>query len=615
MARGPRRRTSPPRRSLSVTRHAPATARRTKGAQPLPSAWRSGSPKRRLRALFAIGATAMCILLGRVAVLQVFEASGFVAEGERQRIRSTPLPAPRGAIFDRNGFELAISGPRTTLWADPRLIADPAATAAMIAPLIGLRADETAALTERLSSSAEFVYVARQVDDVAAQQVLGLELPGLAGYAEPRRFYPNGDLAAGVLGATDPDGNGIAGLELLYDEVLGGEPGELIRERSSRGNTIPSGRYELVPARPGDDLVLTIDRALQYKVEQLLTAQVGAVGARGGTVVVMRTDGDIVAMANVRVDAETGVPAVTRANLAAVDTFEPGSVAKIVTAAGALNDSAATPQTVFEVPYQRQFFDVRFSDGIPHGTESWTLTDIITKSSNIGTMLVSERLGVPRMEHYLRAFGFGERTGLGFPGEAAGILEDAEDWNGTEQVTVAYGYGVAVTGVQLAAAMNTIANDGEYVSPRLVAATIDEDGNERPTPAPETREVLRPDVAEQMNLILRDVICRGTAHEAKVEGYAVAGKTGTAYKARDAGGYTDSAGNRKYYASFAGFLPAEDPQLTILVSIDEPPQSGDHYGGLVSAPLFVQVAKEAVSRFQIPPTTSGPSCAAPPASG
>jgi cell division protein FtsI (penicillin-binding protein 3) len=588
----------------ATRRHAPARQ------PPVPSLWRSGSPKRRLRFVFAAGAVALAGLLARVTVLQVFEASGFVAEGERQRIRSTPLPAPRGAIFDRNGFELAISGPRTTLWADPRLVADPAGTAAAVTELLGLRPDQTAALTERLSSDAEFVYVARQVDDVLAQEVLDRELPGLAGYAEPRRFYPNGDLAAGVLGATDPDGNGISGLELLYDEVLEGEPGELIRERSSRGNTIPSGRYELVPARAGDDLVLTLDRALQYKVEQLLAAQVAAVGARGGTVVVMRTDGDVVAMANVRVDPDTGRPAVTSANLAAVDTFEPGSVAKIVTAAGALNDGAATPQTVFQVPYQRQFYDVRFYDGIPHGDESWTLTDIITKSSNIGTMLVSERLGVPRMEHYLRAFGFGERTGLGFPGEAEGILKDAEDWQGTEQVTVAYGYGVGVTGVQLAAAMNTIANDGEYVSPRLVEATIGEHGDETVTPAPERRRVLRPDVAEQMNLILRDVICQGTAKEAKVEGYTVAGKTGTAYKARDAGGYGEG-GNRKYYASFAGFLPAEDPQLTILVSIDEPPQSGDHYGGLVSAPLFVQVAKEAVSRFQIPPTSSGPGCAAP----
>jgi cell division protein FtsI (penicillin-binding protein 3) len=574
--------------------------------------WRSGSPKRRLRIVFVFGAVALVGLLVRVSVLQVFEAGGFVAEGERQRVRSTPLPAPRGAIFDRNGYELAISGPRTTLWADPRLVEDPAATAAAVAPLLGLRPEQEGTLTERLSSRAEFVYVGRQVDDVIAQQVLGLELPGLAGYAEPKRFYPNGSLAGGVLGSTDPDGNGIAGLELLYDEVLAGEPGELIRERSSRGNTIPSGRFELVPARAGDDLVLTIDRALQYKVEQLLAAQVANVGARGGTVVVMRTDGDVVAMANVRVDDDTGRPEVTSANLAAVDTFEPGSVAKIVTAAGALNDGVASPQTIFEVPYERQFYDVRFTDGIPHGNEMWTLTDIITKSSNIGTMLVSEQLGASRMEHYLRSFGFGGRTGLGFPGEAEGILEPADDWQGTEKVTVAYGYGVAVTGVQLAAAMNTIANDGEYVSPRLVDATISASGEARPTPAPDRHRVLRPDVAEQMNIILRDVICRGTAKEAKMDGYTVAGKTGTAYKARDAGGYEDTAGNRKYYASFAGFLPAEDPQLTILVSIDEPPQSGDHYGGLVSAPLFVQIAKEAVSRFQIPPTTSGPSCDAAP---
>jgi cell division protein FtsI (penicillin-binding protein 3) len=237
-----------------------------------------------------------------------------------------------------------------------------------------------------------------------------------------------------------------------------------------------------------------------------------------------------------------------------------------------------------------------------------TLATIIAKSSNIGTMTVSRDLGAEKQEQYLRAFGFGDRSGLAFPGEAKGILESADDWQGTERYTVAYGQGVAVTAVQLAAAMNTIANGGTYVAPRLVQSTIGRDGEEEPAPLAESREVLSPPVAAEMNQILREVVCRGTGKRAQIDGYTVAGKTGTSYKARDSGGYVDSAGRKKYYASFAGFVPAENPRLTVLVSIDEPPGSGDHYGGLVAAPLFVDVAREALRSLQVPPTPGGGTC-------
>jgi cell division protein FtsI (penicillin-binding protein 3) len=558
--------------------------------------------------VFVVAGLAFVALLGRVAVLQLVESEAYAGYGDKQRLRSTSLPAARGAIFDRNGFELAVSGPRTTLWADPRLVQDPAGTAAVIGQRLALSPRALLTLEERLSSGGEFVYVARQVENQTAKDLLALELPGIAGYSEPTRYYPNGSLASGLLGHTDPDGMGTAGLELRYDSSLTGTPGELIRERGDDGETIPTGRHKLVAPEPGTDLVLTLDKPLQYQVEQLLLRTVGDIGARGGMVIVMDTEtGDLLALANVRVDEESGDPEVTNANLAVVETYEPGSVAKIVTAAAALNEGVATPQTAFTVPYQKQFYDVVFTDGIPHGNEAWTLTDIITKSSNIGTMMASELVGFRGMDHYLRSFGFGERTALDLPGESAGLLKPVDDWEGTEKVTVSYGYGVAVTAVQLAAAMNVIANGGTYVSPRLVSSTIDEIGREVPAPASATRQVLRPEVAGQMNSILQDVVCSGTATRAQIDGYSVAGKTGTAFKSRG-GGYTDSSGARKYYASFAGFLPAEDPQLTVLVSIDEPPAQGDHYGGLVAAPLFVDVAKEAVQRMQIPPTSASPSC-------
>jgi cell division protein FtsI (penicillin-binding protein 3) len=242
-----------------------------------------------------------------------------------------------------------------------------------------------------------------------------------------------------------------------------------------------------------------------------------------------------------------------------------------------------------------------------------TLAQIIAKSSNIGTMTVSKALGAEAQGRYLRAFGFGQRTDLGFPGEAKGILKPADKWQGTERYTVAYGQGVAVTAVQLAAAMNTIANGGTYVAPRLVQAMIGRDGKERAAPAPEQHQVLSRPVADEMNRILREVVCRGTARNVtRIDGYTVAGKTGTAYKATDQGGYVDANGHKKYYASFAGFVPAEHPRLTVLVSIDEPPGSGEHYGAQVAAPLFMDVAREALARLQVPPTSTGDTCTVAP---
>ena len=240
---------------------------------------------------------------------------------------------------------------------------------------------------------------------------------------------------------------------------------------------------------------------------------------------------------------------------------------------------------------RQKFSDHIFTDAEVHPTEPMTLARIIAKSSNIGTMTVSKALGAERQERYTRLFGFGSKSGLGFPGEAQGILKASKDWQGTERYTVAYGQGVAVTAVQLAAAMNTIANGGTYVAPRLVQATIGRDGVEVPAPPAEHHQVLSEPVADEMNQILREVVCRGTGKNARIDGYTVAGKTGTAYKARDSGGYVDSSGRKKYYASFAGFVPAEHPRLTILVSIDEPPGSGEHYGAQVAAPLFVDVAR------------------------
>ncbi|HEX9259703.1 MAG TPA: penicillin-binding protein 2 [Acidimicrobiales bacterium] len=557
-------------------------------------------------ALLAFGAVVV-----KVVSLQTVDADRFQRIGEQQRRVTQILPADRGVIFDRNGYELALSIPATTFWADPRIVKQQpegaAATANALTEVLGLEGDEARALRARLDRDAEFVYVARQVDAATAERIEALELAGVFSYAEARRSFPGGDLAQNLLGSADLDGVGSAGLEKQYEEVLRGRPGKLYRERDRNGRTIPTGRKLLEAPTPGDDLVLTIDRTLQYATEEALKKQVAATGARGGIVVVMDTKtGDLLALANVRSDAETHQPEVSKANLAVVDTYEPGSVAKIITAAAALQEKAVGPATVMQVPGQKQYYDHVFTDVHRHLVSAWTIEDIIAYSSNVGTMMLSQAIGPAKQEQYMRSFGLGDRTALQFPGESRGILPPSAKWRGTEKLTVSFGQGVAVTGVQLAAAMNTIANGGVYVAPRLVSATIDERGTERAAPASDQRTVLEPSVAGTMNEMLRSVICRGTGRRAALADYAVAGKTGTAYKAQTNGSYLDDEGNRHYVGSFAGFVPAEAPRLTILVSIDEP--VGDHYGGLVATPVFQQVAQEALRVLQVPPSPQGGAC-------
>lgn len=597
--------------------------RRPPPRRPPPSIWRAGRPHRRLISLAVVTLVLFGVAVARVGMLQTVDAKDYTAYGERQRTSAVPLPADRGVIFDRNGHELALSVPKTTIWADPRFWDGDSAgepttdeVALRLGAALRLDAKGIRLLADRITpkrnakgEAAEFAYVARQVDDEVAERVGALGIKGVYDYVEPKRLFPNGDLAIGLLGASVPEGDGSAGLEMQFNEVLKGTPGELVREKGSGGRTIPTGRKTVIAPEPGDDLVLTVDKTLQWFTEEALKQQVATTQARGGMVVVMdTTTGDLLAVANVRTDTKTGLPEVSKANLSVIDTYEPGSVAKIITASASLEEQKMGAGTRIQVPYQKKFFDHVFVDAHTHNTEAYDIEDIIAYSSNVGTMMLSQMVGTDKMEEYLHSFGIGRKSALDFPGESKGLLRPADKWRGTEKVTVSFGQGVSVTAVQLTAAMNVIANGGTYVAPRLVKATIDRNGNERDAAQAEQHRVLRPDVALNMNSTLRAVICRGTGRKAAVPGYTVAGKTGTAYKAQDNGTYLDAQGNKHYYASFSGFVPAENPRITVLVSIDEP--EGDHYGGLVAAPLFVQVAQEALRQLQVPPSPGGGVCPA-----
>jgi cell division protein FtsI (penicillin-binding protein 3) len=559
--------------------------------------------------LAVVGAVLLAVVV-RVGLLQTAEADDFQAYGLDQRVRTVPLAADRGVVFDRNGVELALSVPATTIWANPRAITEDEETVAVLAELLGLSEQRQERLLEQLrAKDADFVYVARQLDAAQAQSVLDLGLKGIGGYTESKRLLPAGDSARGIVGTTDIDGAGIAGIEGQYDGVLTGVAGTRVRETDEKGRSIPTGRRTLVAPVPGNDLVLTIDRKLQFISEQALIEMVSQLGAKGGTAQVMESStGELLAIANVSRDPDTGEVRVSSANISAVDSFEPGSVAKVITVAAALNEGTVTPDSTFVVPDSKRFYDTVLHDAAPHGTESMTVSRILAKSSNIGTMLISETIGVERQEQYMRAFGLGDRTALDFPGESRGILKPSSEWQGTERVTVSYGQGVSATGVQLLSAVNTIANDGVYIAPKLVRAIIDQHGEEHATAGSATREVIRPEIAEQMTTIMRKVICDGTASRANVPGYNVAGKTGTGLKAQANGTYEDENGRRAYFASFVGFVPAENPRFTIQVSIDEPPPDGPRYGGLVAAPVFVTIASAALQEYQVPPPTVGGGC-------
>jgi cell division protein FtsI (penicillin-binding protein 3) len=578
----------------------PEVGFRRPGPPPRPprrAAHRPPAPARRLRLLLVVFCVLFAAVVVRLSQLQVVDRGRLDALGEAQVVRSIALPADRGAIVDRSGNDLALSVPRATVWADPRSVEDPQATAAALAPVLGL---DAAFLTERLSTRAAFVYLARQVDQAVSDRVEDLALAGVHLLDEPARFAPAGDLARSVVGSVNIDGVGRAGLELAYDDVLAGEPGELVLERDPDGRTIPQGERQVRPAVAGDDLVLTIDRGMQHAAEQALIAQVAETGARGAIAIVMHPQtGEIYAMANVAVPESGGPPVPVGANQAVTSVFEPGSVNKVITVAGALEERVVAPDTRLTVPDHLAVSDHVFRDHDPHPTASWNPTDILATSSNIGTIMLGQGLGRDRLDEYLRRFGFGEQTALGFPGESGGLLLDADEWSGTSIGSIPLGHGVAVTAMQMLAAYNVLANDGVYVEPKLVLATIGADGARQDVAPSATHRVVSEQTATQVRDMLVTAVESGTGTLAAIDGYAVAGKTGTARKPQPGGGYQDAAGNYHYVATFAGFVPAQDPQLSIIVVVDEP--SNGYYASQVSAPVFAELARFGLRQFRVPP--------------
>jgi cell division protein FtsI (penicillin-binding protein 3) len=562
---------------------------------------------------FAVIVAVMVAVIVRVAFLQTAEADSLRSAAIDQWTRSVDLPGQRGAVFDRHGNELAMSVPAVTVSINPKLIENGPATIQLLDDLLGLEDDKVQELlTEVATKERGFVFVQRQADAAIGDQISEMRLAGVNVDRESRREMPGGDTGRSVIGTTNIDGVGISGLELQYDELLAGTNGSMRREVAPNGRSIPGSETVTAPPVPGSDLVLTLDRSIQYSTEQVLLEKVSEIGARGATAITMDTDtGEIYSMASVRMNDESGAYEVTRGNFAAVDAYEPGSVAKVITIASALSEGLVTPETSYLVPWRKQYYDDLLKDAHEHPDQMMTVSQILTESSNIGTIFVQEEMGRARHRDYMAAFGLGSKTALDFPGESPGILKEAEDLWGSERVTVAYGQGVSSTSLQLVAAVNTIANRGVYVEPKLVRSTVGPDGTVTDTPPSGTRQVVSEQAAVQTTDMMRAVVCSGTATRAQVDGLPIAGKTGTAFKAADNGTYFDDDGERIYYASFVGFFPADDPQVTVLVSVDEPPAgTNDRFGGTAAAPVFAELAPTLIHELGIVPNPGAPACEA-----
>lgn len=546
------------------------------------------------------------LTVGKLTDVQVLSPDRYRDTGVAQRTVRVVLPSGRGAILDRNGHDLAVSVPRSTVVADPTQVSDVTAEAALLADILDLDEHDVVEALERRS---RFVYLRRLATDeqsgrIRREQAAG-NLDGIDLIAEYERIRPNGDETGAVVGLTDIDGIGITGLEKQYDAVLDGTPGEVSYERSALG-PIPGGERELKAAAPGDDIELTLDLPLQFAVGRLVSEQVEATGAEAGTAIVSRPDtGEILAMVNIDRDPESDEVGPTSTNKALTAVFEPGSVSKVITVAAALASGQVDPSTVLDHPSAITLGGADFTEAEPLPAQL-SVTDILTVSSNIGTIALAQRVGAEGIDAAIRDFGFGTRTALDFPDESPGLLLPLEDWSGSSIGSIPIGQGISVTALQMLQAYNIIAADGRSVPAQLVAARIAPDGQRLPTDVAEPEQVIPVDVARQLRGMLANVVRTGTGTQAAVPGYRVAGKTGTARKPLDehmpGDGYMGMDGRYHYVSTFVGMLPADDPQLSIIVVLDEPGRDGSYYASDTAAPLFARIATEAVRRLHLPPT-------------
>jgi cell division protein FtsI (penicillin-binding protein 3) len=545
---------------------------------------------RRIRLFLGTLVLAFAGLFLRATWLQGVRAESLSSLGLTQHRESVAIPAGRGTIYDRRGLELALGESATTVFANPRQVPNPRRAAVAVQRTLGVSADRIyPMLADRTRG---FVYVARQADPTQAAALKRLKLPGFGFYPEERRRYPQGSVAAQVLGYVGVDGKGLDGTEFRFDRELAGRAGKetIVKDPSGRVIDTQTVRREV----PGKDLYLTLDHNIQANAEDVLRETVRKWHAKSASAIVLdpRT-GAILAMAvQPGYDANRfpTVPSDLQRNRTVTDTYEPGSTFKLITVAGALSDRIVSPSTRFVLPYSLHVADRVIHDAEERGTVNYSVAQILAHSSNIGAITLAEKLGRTRLSSWITRFGFGRTTGIDFPGESPGIVLPPEKWSGSTIGNVPIGQGIAVTPVQMAAAYAAIANRGVWSRPHLVDHVA---GGGRPS-LYRRRLVSRP-IAGQLMGMLKDVVAEGTGQYAAIPGYQVAGKTGTAQKPDSHGGYATG----RYVASFVGIVPASHPRLVVLVAVDEP--RGAIWGGVVAAPAFQQIARFDLQYLEVPP--------------
>jgi cell division protein FtsI (penicillin-binding protein 3) len=545
---------------------------------------------RRIRLFLAALTLAFAGLLMRATWLQGVRAESLSSLGQTQHREVVALPAGRGTIFDRTGLELGLGERATTVYANPMQIANPRSAALAVERTLGLDADRVyPVLADRTHG---FVYVERQADPAQAAALQRLKLPGFGFYAEERRSYPQRSVAAQVLGYVGIDGNGLSGLELGFDRDLAGRAGKETIVKDPGGRVIDVQQER--PEKRGLDVFLTLDHSIQANAEEVLRQTVRRWHAKSASAIVLdpRT-GAVLAMAvQPGYDANRfpSAPRDLQRNRTVTDTYEPGSTFKLITVGAALSERLVSPSTRFTLPYSLKVADRVIHDAEERSTVNYSVAQILAHSSNIGAIELAEMLGRTRLSSWIKRFGFGRVTGIDYPGESPGIVLPPEKWSGSTIGNVPIGQGIAVTPVQMAAAYAAIANGGIWSRPHLVDHVS---GGGRPS-LYRRRLVARP-IADQLMLMLKDVVAEGTGLNAAMPGYQVAGKTGTAQKPDSRGGYATG----RYVASFVGIVPASRPRFVVLVTVDEP--QGAIWGGVVAAPAFQQIARFDLQYLEVPP--------------
>lgn len=556
--------------------------------------------RQRATALFILLALALAGLGARLVSLHVVQAGALERMAARQQTGEFLIEPRRGRLLDRWGRPLAVNVDAESIYAVPSRIADRRAFARAVAPAMGLRADD---VLSRLVPDRHFVWLARKVEPQTAAAVRRLGLgEGIGFLTEPRRQYPNGTLAAHVLGFAGIDNQGLAGAELAFDHYLRGRAGLARVERDAMGRPRLETRTIVRPPVDGADVVLTIDQVLQHIAERELDATLATTRAAWGAIAMLDPEnGEVLALAVApRFDpnAYERVPPERWNNPVLAHTYEPGSTFKVVLAAAALDAGAVDAREVFRTGGSLRVaggYVIREARG--RRFERQTLADVIRNSSNVGAAMIATRLGVRRYHDAIRRFGFGAPTGIDLPGEASGLVPPPEQWRGAVLQTAGFGQGVSATPLQVLVAGATLARDGLLVRPRVLRAVRDPDGRAIEVPAPAAGpQVVAPQTARRVLAMMVEAVAHGGGTQAAIDGYPVAGKTGTAQKPSPAGGYLPDS----YVASFLGIVPADRPRLAVLVLLDDP--RGEYFGSVVAAPLFRAVASQALWHLRVAPS-------------